>query len=381
MRPVLLALAVLVLVGSTAAASRRNVTLRFPRLAIPAGANVEACAVAVVPARGVLDVERLEVRHAGAGRGFAVRHFLVYSYGGTHAADLPRDVVQSRGCLDLGVPDASERALVAAAAGVRSRALLPPGVALRLPSAPGDRVVLVLDGEWINATPRARRVRTRLVLRRARNPARVAVPFVERSAERALLVPPATVRSTEDATGPDAPAAWRPSGDACVLGVSGRMHKRGRFLGVDLVGADGVVKNPAPGSLNPLVPGRRHLFGATDYTDPGATSLLRPIAVAAGESLRYGCWHDNGVETPQRLGCEEAAGVAPGVPGAPAKPCAAVTAASAQCPASDPAHPGRTFTGACVRANVVAGPTPDDEACALTGFAYDAAGGGCEGAS
>ena len=39
---------------------------------------------------------------------------------------------------------------------------------------------------------------------------------------------------------------------------------------------------------------------------------------------------------------------------------------------TDAAYPGRRFTGRCVFANVVAGSDPDDEACALAGFYYQA---------
>jgi hypothetical protein len=84
-----------------------------------------------------------------------------------------------------------------------------------------------------------------------------------------------------------------------------------------------------------------------------------------------------------RFGCEERAGTPPGLPGGvpgggPAKLCGTPSQASSECPAIDLALPGRSFTGACVPANLVAGPTPDDEACALTGVAYDAVGGQCD---
>ena len=200
-----------------------------------------------------------------------------------------------------------------------------------------------------------------------------------RPAEPALL----------DSWGPGIPTLGEPApgGDACVLIVSSQMHKRTRFIGVDLVGADGMVKPPTGnGFANPFEPGRRHLWGSPDYTDPGTLTTFPGLAVRAGERLRYACWVDNGVTTAVRLGCEESAGVAPGIAaglaaGGPAKPCHGAATTSPECPPSDPAFPGRSFTGACVPANGVAGPAPDDEACILTGFYYDAApGGGCESA-
>src|SRR5439155_20203100 len=104
----------------------------------------------------------------------------------------------------------------------------------------------------------------------------VALPFADRSAEAALLVPPGQVASTEARQADRGEAAWGPGGPAtgaCVLMVTGQMHKRGRFLGVDLIGADGMVENPAGGAPNPFETGRSHLFGALDWTDEGA--LLR----------------------------------------------------------------------------------------------------------
>src|SRR5207247_2242135 len=197
-----------------------------------------------------------------------------------------------------------------------------------------------------------------VVLRRARPKAvtAVALPFTDRSAEAGLLVAPGEVASTE-ALAAGRVAAWgpgRPGGPgtgACVLMVTGQMHKRGRFLGVDLIGADGTVENPAGGAPNPFEPGRSHLFGALDWTDEGA--LVRPhsLALGAGQALHYACWDDNGAMRSLRLGCEEASVVPPGQVGAPAKPCTD----DADCPTSDPAYPGRTFTGASRPATLVAG--------------------------
>jgi len=65
------------------------------------------------------------------------------------------------------------------------------------------------------------------------------------------------------------------------------------------------------------------------------------------------------------------AGEIPGDIGAPAKPCSS----DADCPATDAAYPGRTFTGVCRPANLVAGPTPDDEVCGLNGIYTDAPAG------
>src|SRR5439155_1618454 len=93
--------------------------------------------------------------------------------------------------------------------------------------------------------------------------------------------------------------AWSPSVDACVLMLTGHMHKRGRFFGVDLIGTDGQVHNPPGGFPNRFEPGRTHLFGSPDYTDPGALRFTPPV-LHAGEALHYACWDDNGVTTAVR---------------------------------------------------------------------------------
>lgn len=106
----------------------------------------------------------------------------------------------------------------------------------------------------------------------------------------------------------------------------------------------------------------------------------------AGEALHPVCWHDNGVATAVRVGCEETPGVVPGIAaglpgGGPAKPCTVVRATSPECPAGDPAYPGRSFTGTCVPAYLVAGSTADDEVCGVTGVFYDAVAGAADRAA
>jgi hypothetical protein len=103
------------------------------------------------------------------------------------------------------------------------------------------------------------------------------------------------------------------------------------------------------------------------------------LLLPAGGALAWACWHDNGDLQPVRLGCEELSGEVPGtIAGGPAKACTTFGAGSPECPASDPAFPGRTFTGACVAANVVAGTSPDDEICGLAGWSYEAVNGACD---
>jgi hypothetical protein len=412
-----LAAALLLGLAAPAAAGRepRQLRVRFPPFTVPAGASGEFCALVRLPLAAPFDLGRYEIRHAGMKRDVFPRHFLVYLYAGEHLAAFAAEagrVVPSRACLDLGPEDRDRRLLVASGAQRRSRGGLPPGIALPLapvPAAPGgapEGIGLVLDAEWLNGSARSRRVSTRLVLRRARakDVRRRLRPILERTAERGLRVPPFGVQSTEATTAAlngarpgEAPLldAWgpglattgepAPAGDACVLFVSGHMHKRARFFGVDVVRADGTVETPPAGTTNPFEPERRHLFGSADYTDPGVLRLFPPRLLRAGERLRYACWVDNGVATAVRLGCEEVDGVPPGeavgLPGGgAAKPCALAGPSPGECPPSDPAYPGRRFTGLCRPANAVAGASPEDEACALVGFYFDAVAGAPAGA-
>ena len=169
-----------------------------------------------------------------------------------------------------------------------------------------------------------------------------------------------------------------PRGAACVTQVTAHMHKRGKKFTVNFVDHDG--------SQTPL-------FEATDYSDPGQWPRTDqplpanwPLLVSPGQALAYECTHDNGSDAstvPVKLGCEETPGEAPGrsildqfaarknITGGAAKRCTQAGPDAAECPASDPAFPDRTFTGNCVEANLVFGFTSDDDMCILPGAYYD----------
>ena len=406
---------VLLLAGPAGGREPQTLKLRFPRFTVRPGGSPEVCFFVRVPTQVPFDLASFEITNRGAGGSFGVRHFLVYLYAGEHLDEFSRDagrIVASRACLDLGPADRDRRQLIASGAAARSRGALPPGLVLRLapvPAVPGgtpDGIGLLFDANWVNGTSGTRRGSTRVVLHRARpeDVRRVALPIFETTAELGLRVPPGLVVSSETSTAAlnaarpgEAPLrdAWEPgitaegapppSGDACVLVVTGHMHKRGRFLGVDLIGPDGLPHNPPDGPDNPFDPGRIHLFASSDYADPGAVTFTPPQLLHVGEALHYACWTDNGVTITPRLGCEEIPGQAPGTPPAaggdgPAKPCHATGSSSPECPPTDAAYPDRRFTGACVLANVVAGTTPDDEACALAGAYFDPIPGAAPGA-
>jgi len=396
-------LLLLVVLASSASAAPRTLKLRFPRMAVGPGSNVEACYFVRLPLRAPFDVGGYEIRHRGASGPFAVLHFLVYRYDGADLAGFEADakrVIPSRGCQDLGPADRDRRQLIATGASTGTKYRLPPGIALPLTPAAGDAggVGLLLDTEWSNGDTRPHTGSTLLTLRRIdpKDLRRRLRPIFARTAERGLLVPPGAVTTTNETTAAfgGAPDAWGagtetdgeppPQGAACVMWLTGHMRKHGTYFTVDHTTSDGSIANPPDGPVDAFDPSRgRHLFAAPDFTDPGAFATLTPFRVAASETLRYACRVDNGKSKPMRLGCAESA-AAPGTPagapgGAPAKPCRITESPSPECPATDPAYPGRAFTTECRTANVVAGTTPDDETCALTGFYYDAApDGGCD---
>ena len=378
----------------------RSLAVRFPRVVVPSGASVELCAFVRIPRTKAFDVSQYDIRHHGVGGSFSLSHFLFYAYQGAQVdgfAPSGAPVVASRGCLDLGPDDRDNRQLLFAGAAARSRGALPPGTAIRLvPASDAQAVGVLLDANILNGTNKARTFSSLVRLRAARPGTlkRLLHPILERTAEEALFVPPGEIRSTEQSTATWNAAhvtplflrdAWgpgfstigtpAPTGDVCVVRLTGHFHKRGRFFGADFVDGQGTV-TPGSGPTNPFETGRRHLFGTADYTDPGESRLSPPRLLRAGESFHYGCWIDNGVAQPARRGCEETPGVAPGTAriagGGPAKPCAQVSDLATDCAATDAGYPERTFTGRCVAANVVAGTTPDDEACALAGFYYAA---------
>lgn len=386
------------LAGVPVATARTSGTLRlkFPRFAIPPGASVEACFVVRLPGTTPFDLVGWETRQHTPSDVLPV-HFLVYHYTGERLGELTAAagrVIPSRGCLDFGPVDRDRRQLIVSAQSARSQNALPASVALRLnpaPSTPGgaqEGVALVLDGNWSSSSTRTRFVSAEAVLRRAKRGTvrRFAQQLYETSAEQGLSVPPGQLVSTETTTtalngGLD---AWRPAADACVVTLAGHMHRRGRFIGVDLLDASNAIVNP-PGSAaaNPYVANRDHFFGIYDYTDTGLLVLANPQLVRAGEGVHYACWTENGTRRPLRLGCEEDVGVPPGKPlgvagGGPAKPCAQAGPESPDCPPTDAAFPGRSFTGSCVVANVNAGTPTDDEACVLTGAYFDANNGNCD---
>lgn len=162
-----------------------------------------------------------------------------------------------------------------------------------------------------------------------------------------------------------------PSADRfAFLGMVSHMHKRSEKFIADLAAADG-TRITRPDDMVDADDGSSHLYVSTDYDDPINRAFWPPIIIEKGQKLTYTCFHQNGVRSPVRLGCEEEAGVPPGKSileafGDGENP---YKGASKWCRTdADCAGFG---TGRCVPANLVFGDLADDDMCILPGLFYD----------
>ncbi len=386
-RPALLVLATLLALGvSPAAEARRTYTLKVPTFEVPAGKNREICVFVPVPSKEALDLGEIRIANRIADHGkagvFATHHLIVYAYRGPLDAVTAGVVKDDTACLNFGRGRPNDLSIVATSQGVNSRWVTPRGTALKLAPEKDDSgkpvVGIVLNSHWINGdtTPRRARAKVTFITRKPKQVIRELKPIFEVVANAFIDVPPGATRKVGWNWGPGRPdlgailgGSGYPEGDgACVTMLIGHTHKRGTLFTADLVGTDGA---------------RTRLYQQTDYADPRAKLFSPPLFITKGQQIEYECTHDNA--THPRLGCEEVPGVAPGLPvlqalgktgitnpAYPAKLCTGQGANPEECPASDPALPGRTFTGNCVEANLVFGFTSEDDMCILPGYYYDA---------
>jgi hypothetical protein len=384
--PLTLAFALLTaLAAAPPALARRSMTVRVPSFDVPAHANREICTFVTLPARETLDVGEVVILNKGGTESFVTHHLIVYAYSGDLAplAKTRGRVVDDTACLNFGDGDPGKLQIVATSQAISSRQPLPRGTALRLSPRPmgvgrKQAVGLVLNSHWINGSDRDRRARAKVkfVLAKKHAVKRELKPIFEVLANGFLDVAPGATRSVAGNWQPGGLAVGGflggtdpPSGPACVTMLIGHMHRRGTLFTADFVDRGGA---------------RTRLYTNTVYADPPTLLLDPPLLVQHGERIDYRCTHDNA--TDPRLGCEEVPGVVPGtsvieliaqtggfgqVDGS-AKLCRTPGANPQECPATDPAFPGRTFTGNCVPANLVFGFLSEDDMCILPGYYYDA---------
>lgn len=220
---------------------------------------------------------------------------------------------------------------------------------------------------WVNATPADPALVTR--------PARI---LFETLANAFIKVPPGQARTESGLTcafaaSPLCDLAGEPEPQApyfALLGVTSHMHKRSLKFRTDLFDLAGARVSRGAGDMADPDDRSPHLYVSTDYSDPVNLSFWPPIVVAQGQRLEYTCFHDNGVKTPVKLGCEESPGVVPGrsIIDQVALGRDAFAGAPRWCHA-DPDCAG-FGTGRCVPANLVFGDLADDDMCILPGLFY-----------
>jgi hypothetical protein len=385
-RPALLVLAALAGFASPPEAlARRSHTVKVPTFEVPAGRNREICVFVPIRSKEALDLGEIRIANRIVDRAkpgtFATHHLIVYAYRGPLDAVTAGVVKDDTACLNFGRGRPADLSIVATSQGFNSRWVMPRGTALRLQpdEDPGGKPVvgIVLNSHWINGDSKPHRARAKvtLVTRKAKEIKRELKPIFEVVANGFIDVPPGQTRTVGWDWGPGRPdlgaflgGSGYPAGaGACVTMLISHMHRRGKLFTVHFVQPDGQ---------------REEIYRSTEYADPRA-KFFPPLLVVAGQSITYECTHDNA--TDPRLGCEEQPGVPPGSsvidsifstglenPGHPAKLCTSVGPNPGECPSTDAAFPGRTFTGNCVQANLVFGFTSEDDMCILPGYYYDA---------
>ena len=393
MRLPLLLLAVLVLPVTALA---KPITLKFPRFQVPPHSDREVCSFIKVPLREPFDASATLIVNVGGDKQFVSHHFLLYAYTGSDIAAFPAKgvIADSKACLDFGPSDRSARALLANSQVERKLDALPRGVAQQIVPT-GDSVGIIMNTHWINSSDKPKNALVKIKIKPAKRGSvrRYLKPIFEVVANGFIDVAPGEVETVNWSWGPGQlnlggnilGGGTVPAGPACVYSITSHTHKRGLSFNIDLVRKDGT---------------RTPLLETLDYADPveidytGLGRVPKPILMQVGDRLEYRCKHDNGVTTPVRLGCEEEPGKAPGksvlaggfvgglsTDGA-AKRCATPGPSPSECPASDPAYPGRSFTGNCVPANLVFGFTSEDDMCIMPGAYFepnlDAPGNECD---
>lgn len=372
-----LALLALAALGATPAAAK---VLKFPRFTVPPRSDREVCFFVRLPNKAPLDLGGTLIVNKGVKADLTSHHFLMWAYKGVNPNGFPSDIQDSKACLDFGPLDRTQRILIGGSQTPRLLTRLPKGLAQKVeplvgPGGAPDGIGLILNTHWINASDKPQNASVKIKFLRARGKTkRLVQPLFEVVGNGFIDVPPGASKDSGwvwapggiDFSGGGLGGGVLPTGPACVVQLTAHMHQRGKLFTIDFE-HDGTSER---------------LFETTDYTDPGQRLFNGeggnpgPLLVKPGERLRYTCTHDNGVEKPVKMGCEEQAGVAPGkaiietfprTDGA-AKRCET----DGDCPATDPNLPGRTFTGRCVPANLVFGYTSEDDMCILPGAFYDA---------
>jgi hypothetical protein len=367
------ALAIAVLAGAAPAGARhgRTIKLRFPTFVVPPHSDREVCTFLRWPTNVPYDNASQRIVNVGVRPNFVTHHFLMYAYAGDSQSDfaaLEGRIVDSKACLDFGPTDTTRRRLVGGGQSPKILLQLPTGLAQQIVpanDAKGSAIGFILNSHWINSDSRPHRaaVKIRLTPAAPHTVKRLVKWIFEPSANSMIDVEPGQVSNAPNGVwtfggldlslfGGEPP----PKGPACVTSVVSHMHKRGKLFEITFTDGAGHAET---------------VLSTTDYADPIPRLFVPPLLVNPGQSLSYRCTHDNGMTTAQKMGCEEHAGVTPGIPlltafasglgffGGAARHCAT----DADCAGFG--------TGRCVPANLVFGATSDDDMCIMGGTYYD----------
>src|SRR5262245_38033261 len=126
-------LMLLLLAGAADAKDRKTLTIRTPKVTLAAASNVEICYFLRIPTTTPFTTRAGQLVNKGAKGVTQPAHALAYLYTGENLAGFSSgEVVQSRGCLDLGPADRDRRVLFAGSSSPKVVRALPTGVGLEL---------------------------------------------------------------------------------------------------------------------------------------------------------------------------------------------------------------------------------------------------------
>ena len=366
------------------AAAGRTIRLKVPRFVVPPHTDREVCTFVRVPMKKALDLGGSVIVNVGGHGSFTTHHFLMWVYEGTDISRFPPkgQLVDSKACLDFGPADTNRRSLIGGAQQPKLVTRLPNGLAQQIkPTVSGGQSVagIILNSHWINGedTPQKAAVKITLMAAPKHSVRQFLLPLFDVVANGFIKVPPMESKSVSWAWRPGGSdfgsglgGGAYPTGPACVVALTSHMHKRGALFTIEFLNGRTAVECADKGMM---------CLTATDYRDPPQVQFTPPLLVNVGQGLRYTCTHDNGVNDREiKMGCEEQAGVVPGVDAATALFSGHGTTGAAKRCASDADCAG-FGTGKCVPANLVFGFTSDDDMCIMPGAWYPAnAAGSCD---
>ena len=358
-------------------AAARTIKLKVPRFVVPPNTDREVCTFVRVPMSKAYDLGGSVIVNIGGHGSFTTHHFLMWAYEGTDIERFPPkgQLVDSKACLDFGPADTNRRSLLGGAQQPRLETRLPRGLAQQIKPivSGGHRVAgIILNSHWINgeATPQTAAVKVTLMSAPKHSVRQLLLPVFDVVANGFIKVPPMESKSVSWTWRPGGAdyggslgGGSYPTGPACVVALTSHMHKRGALFTIDFLNGNTPIECADKGMM---------CLTATDYRDPPQVQFNPPLLVKVGQGLRYTCTHDNGVnDRPIKMGCEEQAGVVPGVDAATTLFSGHGTTGAAKRCATDADCAG-FGTGKCVPANLVFGFTSDDDMCIMPGAWYPA---------